>query len=184
MESDDERIESGEHGDPADEGLRDHADQHQPREGGEVAACRDDPQRVHGADHGGEDESHGEEGERLVDEQCGDPEADRAGNDAACGEPQRRDQRAPSADGMEGEQEHSDCEEPDDAGHRAVAELDDAVNALDLVDRHERFGGAQRPVRASETGAGEAHCAAGGDDDDLGEEGQPGEHPERAAEHR
>nr|WP_223172611.1 hypothetical protein [Microbacterium sp. NIBRBAC000506063] len=178
VEADEEGVEPGQHGDAADEALRDDADERQAGQQREVAARGDGPDRIHCSDDHHQEESRRGRDERGQVEQRGDRiHPDGGGDPAECVPEDARD-GAPAARGVEDEQQHDDRESADDAGHRAIAELDDAVKAL-LGRRDQRFRGAHRPLGASESGTGEPHRAACPDDDDLREERQPGEHPER-----
>ncbi|CAI7677089.1 unnamed protein product, partial [Penicillium discolor] len=184
VEPDDEGVQAGEHGDAADQGLRDHADQHEPGEEDEIPprgrrAHRVDRRRDHrDQEHGGRDGERREVGERDQGE------GDRCAGETADREPQGVDERPAATDGVQDEQDDGDRDDPDHAGHQPVAELDHPVDALHLDDRDERLRGAQRPLGAAEAGAGQPHGAAGADDDRLAEERQPREDGERTTPYR
>ena len=96
-----------------------------------------------------------------------DADADREGEARQLGA-----RRPEPHDGEEGEKSDDDQH----TGERAVAELDQTVQAQ-LGGRHERLRRAVRPGLAPHARAGEAHETAGADDHDVADQQQPGQHP-------
>ncbi len=110
----------------------------------------------------------GEDGDAAEDGLCGDGQPLEQG---------QAEEVRPLPTHADDREERGDHDDRQDEGQQTVAELDDAVDPH-LRRVHERVVRAARPGGATEAGGGQPDGTAGGDEDELEGEREPGDDPD------